>query len=338
MSRFNKILLIALVAQVGLVIATWSMRGSAPSVDAQPLFPDVTVTDVTALRVQAAPANGKPAKVLSLKKVGEGWVLPEAGDYPADARKVKNVLDALLAGRIRTPLASKKSNHNALEVGERTYNRQVQLTAGGTPFDLVVGSARGTAAHVRRANEDTVYLARGFSASSVDEAASAYIDTTYLDVEDPDQILVKNPRGSLTLNKVDGAWTVAELEPGVVIDPERVDAFVSQARKLIIDHPVGKTVKEEYGLTTPLAAHISIKKGETTYKYSLGSVLDGNRYLKRDDNDWVVMIPTFAVSSLMEQIPQNFIKEDRPAPGPGGGMPGLPGGMPQMPGLPGMPR
>jgi hypothetical protein len=337
MSRFNKILLIALVAQVGLVIATWSMRGSAPSVDAQPLIPDVSVDDVTALRIEAAPANDKPGKVLSIKKSGDGWVLPEAGDYPADAKKVKTVLDALLSGRVRAPLASKKSNHNALEVGERTYSRKVKLTAGDTTHDLVVGTARGTAAHVRRANEDMVYLARGFSATTLDEAASAYIDTTYLDVEDPDQIVVKNPRGSMTLNKREGVWTIEELDPNTVTDPERFEAFVSQARKLIIDHPVGKEVKDEYGLTTPLAAHITLKKGETTYTYSLGSVLDGNRYVKRADNDWVVMIPTFAVSSLMEQIPQNFIKEDRPQPSPGG-MPGLPGGLPQMPGLPGMPR
>ena len=335
-STLNKILGIALIAQAGLVALTWGTRGAAPRTDARPLIEAVKAEDVTALRVESLAANGKPAPTVELAKKGDAWVIPSADDYPADAKKVGKVVDALLAGRIRAPIASKAANHNALEVGERTYTRKVKLTAGGADVDLVVGAARGTAAHVRRASEEQVYLARGFSADALEDTAAPYIDTTYLDVDAPDQIVVKNPRGTLTLNKVEGAWTLAELPAGVPGDPERFTAFVGAACKLIIDAPVGKTVKPEYGLDTPLAAHVTIKTGERTYTYSLGAVDDGKRYLKRADNDWVVLIPTFAVSNLMDQVPQAFIKEDQPKGGPPGGMPGMPGMPPGMK-LPGMP-
>ena len=308
----NKVLGVALIAQIGLVALTWGTRGSAPRTDARPLIEAIEPDQVTGLRVESAPANGKPAQVVELAKKGDDWVLPGADDYPADAKKVDKVLEALFAGRIRAPIASNAANHNALEVGDRSYTRKVKLTAGNSAVELVVGAARGTAAHVRRAGEEPVYLARGFSATALEDTPAPYLDTTYLDVEAPDQIVVKNPRGTLTLNKVEGNWTLAELPPGTPGDPERFTAFVGAARKLIIDAPVGKTVKPEYGLDTPLAAHVTIKAGEKTYTYSLGAMEDGKRYLKREDNDWVVLVPTFSVSNLMDQVPQSFIKEDRP--------------------------
>lgn len=340
-STLNKILGVVLIAQVGLVAFTWGTRGSAPHTDARALIETLEADAVSALRIEAAPANKKPAEVVELTKKDGKWVLPGADDYPADGKKVQKVLTALFAGRIRAPIASNASNHNALDVGERTYARKVTLTAGDATLNLVVGAARGSAAHVRRNGEEQVYLSRGFSVDALNETAAPYIDTTYLDVTAPEQIIVKNPRGTLTLNKVEGNWTLAELPPGTPADPERVTAFVGAARKLIIDRPVGKTIKPEYGLDTPLAAQVILKKGNETFTYTLGSVEAGNRYLKRSDNDWVVLIPTFAVSNLMDQVPQNFIKEDRPAGGGGmpGGIPGLPPGMKLPPGmtLPGMP-
>lgn len=331
MTRINKILGVVLVAQAGLVALTWGTRGSAPKSDAQPLFPDVEVAGVKSLRVQARSGNAKDTEpvVTRVVRKGDGWVLPDADDFPADTKKVEAIVAKLLAGQIRAPIASNQSNHNALEVGDRTFNRKVDLAWDGGEAKLVVGSARGTSAHVRREGEDAVYLARGFSASSIEEDAASYIDTTWLDVEEPEQIIVKNPRGTLTLNKVEGKWQLEELPKGEVPDPTRFTAFVGQARKLIIHSPVGKTVKDEYGLTTELSAHVTLKKGDKTWKYSLGALVDGNRYVKREDNDWVVRIPTFSVSNLMDQVPMNFIKDDRDEaqPGPPGGMPGLPDGL-----------
>lgn len=340
MNRMNTILGGALVVQLGLIALTWGTRGSAPSSDAQPLLPDVELSAVQSLRVEAKSGNAKDKApvITAVARKGDGWVLPDADDYPASTKKVETILNSLLAGRIRAPIASQASNHNALEVGDRTYSRKVDLAWDGGEAKLVVGSARGTSAHVRRVGEDKVYLARGFSASSLEEEAASYIDTTWLDVEAPEQIIVKNPRGTLTLNKVEGRWQLEEMPKGEVPDPERFTAFVGQARKLVIHSPVGKEVKEEYGLNTELSAHVTLKKGEKTWKYSLGALKDGNRYVKREDNDWVVRIPTFAVSNLMDQVPQNFVKEDRPDGAPGGapgGVPGMPPGM-KLPGIPGL--
>lgn len=339
MTRNHMILGVALVIQLGLVALTWSTRGASPRSDAQPLLPDVELSAVQRLSI-SAPANkaGAPPKTTTIARKGDGWVLPDADDYPADPKKVEAIVSKLLAGRVRAPIANNAANHNALEVGDRAWTRKVDVAWSGGEAKLVVGSARGTSAHVRRADQAEVYLARGFSAASLEQEAASYIETTWLDVDGPDQIVVKNARGTLTLNRVDGVWQLEELPKGETPDPERFTAFVGQASKLVIHSPVGKSVKDEYGLDTPLSAVVTIKKGDKSWRYRLGNLVDGNRYLKRDDNDWVVRIPTFSVSNLMDQTPMNFIKEDRPAAPPGG--PGGPGGMPNLPPglkIPGMP-
>ncbi|MCA9526114.1 MAG: DUF4340 domain-containing protein, partial [Myxococcales bacterium] len=329
MNRTNKILAGALLVQVALVAVTWSMRGRGPSLDAEPLLPDTAVADVQALKVVAK--SGEKETTVQFARKGDGWVVPTADDFPADAKKVEEVVKKLVEARIRAPIASNKANHNNLDVGDRDFSRRVTLTVGGKDRTLVVGSAKGSSAHVRFADQDDVFVARGFSAFELRDGLATYVDGDYVKVEAPESVKLTNPRGTVTLNFVEGNWKVAELPPDAPLDTARIEAFVSAARLIRLIEPLGKTVKPEYGFDAADKAVVELKKGDVVTRYTIGALApDNNRYVKSESNDWVVTTAIHNIGTLLDQTPDRFIKEDLPADGggPEGGMP------PGMPGLP----
>lgn len=331
MNRTSKILLVALAAQVALVAVTWSMRGGAPSDDSSPLLPDVALADITGFTLVAKAGDAAP-KTLSLARKGEAWVVDGADDYPADKKKVEEVLDKVVKARIRAPIAANKANHNALDVGERDFSRQLTLKAGEATHRLVFGSAKGSSVHARFADKDAVYLARGVTAWDLKDTVVSYLDETYVEIEAPDGVKVTNAKGTVSLNKVDGNWKVAELPEGVVLDTAALEAFVNTARSVRLVEPIGKTAKPEFALGGPDGATVEIKKGETVTRYQVGSVHSENhRYVKADTSEWVVTAAMFAIGTLLDQTPDKFIKKDEPKEAPPGGgmdMPFDPGALP----------
>ncbi|MEZ4463502.1 MAG: DUF4340 domain-containing protein [bacterium] len=330
MSRSNKILAGALLLQVALVAVTWSMRGSTSAIDTEPLLPGASVADVTGLAIVAK--SGDKETTLKLAKKGDGWVVPDADDYPADTKKVEEVIKKVVDARIRAPIASNKANHNNLDVGDRDFSRRLTLTMGGKDQGLVVGSAKGSSAHVRFADQDAVYVARGFSAYELRDTLTSYLDADYVKVEDPDAIKLTNQRGTVTLSKVDGQWRVAELPPDAPTDAARIDAFVSAARLVRLVAPIGRTVKPEHGFDATEKAVVEIKKGDALTRYTVGAAAsESNRYVKSEQSAYVVTAAVTGIGSLLDQTPDRFIKEDLPAPPEGD--PGLPPGMPPLPGM-----
>lgn len=333
MNRTSKILIAALAVQVGLVAVTWSMRGQAPSMDAEPLLPGVALGDITGFTLVAK--AGDKEKTLELAKKDGKWVMPGADDYPADEKKVEEVLKKVAEAKIRAPIANNKANHNALDVGDREFSRRLTLKTGAATHTLIVGSAKGSSAHARFADKDEVFLARGFSAWELRDTVTHYVDEKYLDIEAPDAVKVTNAKGTVSLNKVEGNWKVAELPEGTPLDTAVVEAFINNTRTVRLVEPVGKTVKPEYGLGGADGAKIEIKKGDEVTRYEVGVVQgESNRYLKAEKNDWVVTAAGFAVGALIDQTPDKFIKKEEPKGEAPGGMPDMPfdpGALPPMP-------
>lgn len=341
MTRTNQILAALLIAQAVLLAVTWSSDiGRAGDVDTTTLFGDATAADVTAITIQS---RGKdaipkrpgeperaavPPKIVQLARKGESWVVPGADDFPADAAKVDEVIGKLVGATRRDPVATSAASHNALSVGEATYDKKVTLTVGGETRTLYVGSAKGQSVHARFDGEDTVYLARGVSAWGLADGIDTYIDTSYVDVAEPTRIEVQNAQATITLDKDDtGAWRVAELRPDAKVDESRVRSFVGAARVLRAVEPVGKTAKPEYGLDDPEAT-VTLSAGETTTRYVIGAEVDDMRYVKADGRDYIVRVRKFGLDSVLGQTPEKFVEEPMgPDAMPPGGIPGLPPGL-----------
>jgi len=333
----NKILLGAAVLQAVLVAVTWSstVGRAGASDDLRPLL-DVQLDAVTAFTVSDRAEGEKASQSVALERRGEGWVVKGTDDYPADAEKVDEVIGKLIKASHRDPVATKAANHNALDVGERTYDKKVELHLGGEKKTLILGSAKGSSVHARFDGADDVYLARGISAWAVGNKVDTYIDTQYVDVAEPVEVRVLNRNGPIDLTKDDSdTWRVAQLKPDAQVDSGRIRSFVTAARSVRLTEPVGKTIEPAYGLGDG-AVTVSVRDAEKTVSYRIGAEVDGQVYVKSDASDYVVKVRTFVVESLIDQTADKFVQEVPPpaaAPGSQPMIPGMPPGMQLPPGL-----
>lgn len=315
MNPTHKLLLGLLVLQLGLAGITWSGRRSSggPS-GAEALLP-VSLGDVTAFAVTSKPPDkDTPPEAVRLEKKGDAWVVASAGDYPAVTSKVEEVLKKVLELKVREPIATNKANHNALRVGERDFDRKLEVTAAGATTSLVAGSAKGTSIHVRKADSDAVYWARGVSTWNLSERVSSYVDTQYVSVEDPTKVTVTNSKGSFTLTKgAGGDWSVSGLPPGKQARQADLTAFVDKARKVTMSDPVGKKLEADYGLGDGARVVLEYKDGEATKTlgYSIGTEKDSKFYLKADEMEHVVMVSKWSVEKLVQQAAADFAEPDQ---------------------------
>jgi hypothetical protein len=311
-SRTNQILAGLLVAQLLLAAFTWSgtSHESEAAGGSENLL-SVSTDDVTGLSITAQASDDEgAAQVIEVKRDGADWVLPNADGYPADKKKIEDIIAKLVEAKVKEPIATKRTNHAALNVGDTVYTKKVTVRAGEKTMELIIGSAKGSSMHVRRAGEDAVYLARGVSAWKISDRIESYIANEYIKIDDPTEVRVQNAFGPLDLQKQeDGTWLIAQLPPGTPVDDSRVRSFVSAARSVRLARPVGKTVKPEYGLGEAARARVVIKSAENLVSYSVGAFDGDEVYVKDDANDFVVKVRKYAVDSLIGQTPDKFIKQ-----------------------------
>jgi hypothetical protein len=317
----NKILAGLLGVQVLLAIATWSTRSAAPEPEGAKDLLTFDLGDVTKVEIsEKAGAEGGEAKAASdtvtLAKSGDGWVVASAGDYPAKPGKVEEVVGKLVDLKVRNPIATQKANHNALRVGDREYGRKVKLEAGGKTVELIVGSGSGNSSHVRLADSDEVYRARGVSTFSISTGVRSYVETKYLEtkVDALTSINVRNAKGTLTLQKgEDGEWQLAELPPGAELDTTKLKTLVNAVARLNLNAPVGKEVKPEHGLDAPNAEVTLIgteNEEAKTWRYVIGAALDDQYfYAKADDNEYVVTVAKWSTEQARSKAAVDFVKQ-----------------------------
>jgi hypothetical protein len=322
MKSTHSILSVLLLVQLGLGAYTWNSAASTSEVGKRKLI-GLQVGDVTEVEIASKPSK-EGEKVTSVKLVrdGENWTLASAGNYPAEAEKVKEVLKKLLALEVGTPIARRKANHNALRVGDRDYDRRIGLKGGGKTFSLVLGSAKGTSVYIREGTGEEVYWAKGLSTWALSDRASNYVDTQYVKLDSPTTVTIKNSTGEFAIIKdAQGDWSVSGLTPGVPLKQSEIQSFVDKAAKIALSTPVGKEVKPEYkldeGVTVTLEKLAEAKKegedaGKTEHlSYRIGPEVDGKFYCLAEGRDFVVEVSKWAVEKLLQQKAEDFLKEEK---------------------------
>lgn len=227
----------ALAVQILLAAIVWWPRGDA-TVEARPLIP-FTKDEITGITIESTTTRSRN-QPLELVEQGDGWVVHSEYDYPAQTPKVEELLDKLVALRIKRPIATQSLNHAALNVDAAKASRAVKLTAGDRSIELYAGTASGSRMNVRVAGDDAVYEVTGMGAWSIREFGSAYYDTEWLDV-DPTTLQgwsLTNAQGTVELTRdPSGVWTSAALAPGELLDPEAVEKVLSSTLKLAMNAP-----------------------------------------------------------------------------------------------------
>lgn len=139
-----------LVLALGLGLQSWQATSSA-SEAAGFMAVDTAAVDRVVI------SNGEQEVVLS-EESGE-WRLGEAGNLPAAAGRIEQVLEELASEEVRYPVATSQEAVTRFEVAESQYQRRLTLHAGDSQAgQYYFGTSPGfRQVHARRAGEGEVY-------------------------------------------------------------------------------------------------------------------------------------------------------------------------------------
>lgn len=317
MNKTNNILGVLLVAQLALAALTWSTCQSKQTEAGTVSVFDLKADQVTELEIIPKPnKDGKPTDTVKLVKKDKQWVVSNADDYPADNNKVKELIEKLVALRVRDPIAKNPSSHNALHVGKEEFDRKVTLKTAKVTKSIIAGSGSGQSIHVRYKGKNEVYRAKGISVWSINNSLRNYLDSKYIDV-DKDKLLsvvILNKKGKLSFTKEGDGWTLDGLPEGSELDDSKVKTLITKASSVNLYEPIGKEVKEEYGLSDGTKVTLTSTEENTTMttSYTVGAPKDEQHYyIKADNKDYVVTISKYDANQLGEKSLSDLIKKPK---------------------------
>ncbi|HWO23582.1 MAG TPA: DUF4340 domain-containing protein [Kofleriaceae bacterium] len=178
LTRFHKILLGLLALQIVLVAVTFLRGGKPELAKDKPLFTGLDAAKVTRVRLFASGAE-KPG--VDLVKKGADWVVASHSDYPADAAKVKGLIEPLAKIAASDPIATSPARHKQLRVADRDFDRKIVLDVEGAgEKTLVIGNPVGSRRTAIRIGGDAVYAATDVSFFVAEPAG--FVSTKYVDI------------------------------------------------------------------------------------------------------------------------------------------------------------
>jgi hypothetical protein len=312
MNRQNQILAGILAVQLVLMLVVFWPETSVAQ--GEPLFGELESGQILALTI----SDGEQSQ--HLERSPDGWVLPDAGDFPAQEDKIDGLLEPVVALEGDRLVTRTAGSHERLGVAGESYERLVEFElADGGQHKLYIGtSPRYQVSHVRADDRDEVYLALGLSASDAGVTPAAWIDTTYFQVSS-DQIqnlTLVNGNGRFSFEKTgEGTWTMAELPPGETLAENNVRSLVTRVSNLRMLRPLGQEEQASYKLEEPNAVitiETADETGETkTYIVRIGASLqedDSGYVVKSATSPYYVLMAEYTVSDILERTMADFIQ------------------------------
>lgn len=323
MNRSNQIMAGLLALQAILLVAMSVGGEDRLAVESRKLFADLAPESVSRIEIQGPP--GDRQETVTLARAASGWAIADADDYPAKRDSVEDLLDTLAGLRSTTVVVTRDTYHEKLKVAEGDFNRRIRLTVDGEPVELFLGSSPSFKnTHVRRADSDDVYLVSNLALGDVAERPWNWVERAYVDIPEDEvwSIEIENEKGSLRLERdpVSGRW--AGLGIDEPLKASAVNDLVRKARSINLEAPVGKTTKPEFGLDDP-AAVVRLEVGTSTIAGTpppstetrtirIGAKVEGQsrRYVKADDEPYVVEAAQYAVQPLLEKSRDDLVDRE----------------------------
>jgi len=307
MNRLQQILAAVLVVQIVLAAALLWPRPTTGGVTT--LLADVEADDIVALRI----ADGQGNEVALRKMTGE-WVLPQAGDYPAQADSVQSVLEKLLAVDTQRLVTRTAASHKRLQVAADDFNRKVELEgADGARHTLYLGSSPSYGAiHVRLEGRDEAYLTNSVTQYELGATASSWVDTLYLEVAQ-DEVLsarLENKQGTFEFAKDEqGNWTLADLQIGEQLDTAEINSVVNRATSLSMLEPLGQDKLPEYGMDNPSAV-LTLRKESEQITVTVGAQDpdDLSYTIRASTSPYYVRVSEYTVRAMVEDGREDFLQ------------------------------
>ena len=322
MNRTNQILAGILLLQLALAaFIFWPGRNATAAV--APLYAGTTIDDIQAITVS------DKEKSIKVTRGGEGWILPEAEDFPVTAVQASDAISKVLTVDTRRLVASNPTSHSRLEVTEEKFVRRVDLeTKDGQTLTLYVGSAPSVrSTNVRRADSDNVYLSNSRSAEDLRMDYASWINPTYLAIPETDvqALTIENAQGKLQFTRpTTDTWTLSDLAAGETFNQNNLTSLISRLSSFTMIKPLGKTEKPEYGMATPSASLVIVTQpagGEAkTTTLTIGQPISGtqNYVAKSSDSEFFVEVASFSVENMINRGRTDYLT---PPPTPEAGTP-----------------
>lgn len=313
MNRNNQILAAVLALQIVVAAVIFWPRSTSAGAGGEPLFANLTADQITQLTIVDGTGNE-----IKLAKSADGWVLPEADDFPTTG-KVPDLLAKIAALKTGRLVTQTPTSHERLKVADDAFERRIAFQlADGTAHTLYVGSSPsfGTS-HVRADGQDEVYLTSELSASDAGAQPSAWIDTAYLTIPG-DQIAtltLENANGTFRFAKgADDTWTMEGLTADETLKESAVTSLVSRLASVRMTRPLGKTEQADYGLQTPSAV-VTVETQDPdgaarTYTLTVGtrSEEDESYVVSTSESPYYVRVSSYTASDLVEKTREDFVE------------------------------
>lgn len=201
LTRFHKILIGLLVAQVVLAVIVLSRGDDRAAHKEHPLFASFDAAKVTRVQV----FGDKPGDKIDVAKRGAGWVLASGFDYPADGSKLGDALSPIAKLTAGEPITTQASRHKQLHVADDDFTRKLVMTVDGKDVTMYIGGPAGVRrTAVRLAGSDDVYAVAGITAASLSVEPRQWVDPTYVKVAQADiaKIVIQRDGQSVELSKL----------------------------------------------------------------------------------------------------------------------------------------
>ncbi len=311
MNRQNQILVGILIIQLAIVaFVFWPGRNVTAAAAA--LYTDITQDNIQAMTISDQERSVK------ISRGTDGWVLPEADDFPVTAVQVSDVISQVLTIDTRRLVASNTTSHARLGVTEEDFSRRVDLeTKDGQTITLYVGSAPSArSTNVRRGDSDNVYLTSNVTANDLRIDVGSWINTAYLAVPETDiqAITIENAQGTLQFTRpTTDTWTLADLATGEVFNENNLISLLTRLSGFNMIKPLGKTDKPEYGMATP-AATLTMQTQPAggaaktiTLVIGLQNPETQNHVIKSSDAEYYVEVAGFGVENFISRSRTDYL-------------------------------
>jgi hypothetical protein len=318
MNTVNKVLLAALVVQGGLVLlARWPKGGPAEPRD----LVEVPAAELASVSITGRLAREEPkppGPPVRLVNQDGSWVVENLDGFPAQLSLVQPVLDVIDAFQGRDPVATQAASHTNLAVDDTAFTRKIEIETGdGQKKTFFVGAGQGKTVMVRLDGEDDVFAVRGFTAWTIPDTPTRFIDRELLKVDlgTIDSATIQRPgQPPIAFAKGDdGKWSLPGLGP---LDQADTAEFLGKLLTVRLTDPAGATVTPEMGLDGPNATVVTwTAPGGTPNRYVIGAAVPEktNRfYLKSDTKPFVVEVTQQSVESALTKPVEPLVEVPDP--------------------------
>ena len=314
MTKLQKILSVVVVLQLALVAVVFWPRETAAT-ESGPLFADLDITNLQRITIA-----GENEESIEFVRQGEAWVLPEAGDYPANDTGLSEMVANIASIQTNRLIARTPDSHRRLQVADDDFQRRVSLTrSDGTVETLFVGTTgTGQATNVRRGGEDETYSTNAVQTWQINPGIASWIDTSYVSVSQPEvnRVVLENSNGRLEFARVsETEWELASLPEGEVFNQTAFTTMLNQIVNLRMNRPLGKEAAASYALDPPQAT-VTLFTDSDTFTLLVGAIdAEANTAtVKWSGSDYYAAVSSFSVDKLPTFTTADFIQEPTPEP------------------------